>query len=177
MTISNQEFYSIDQTVAYTQKTLFLPAERLEVLAPELDAIGADQMLDRDNEVFGELYDDIQHFIITANNMYYRYDIEGFEPIKYYELVPGSELQELYVHSSMIPNTESYRKITFILNVNSDYEGGSLQLFRHDGVFRDTVKSAGSFIAFSSFTPYRIQPVLEGTKKILIGNVYGSRFR
>lgn len=178
MHISNEELFQIDQINSYTQNKTFLPTENLQRILDAVKDFKSGSKLPRDSDLFGDLYDDIQGFAMSANNRYFRYDIQGFQPIEYVEYTVDSKLQSQYLDCRPIPEHPSdYRKLSFIVQLNIDYEGGEFEMFRSNDKYSMVEKNLGGLVVYSSFTPYRLQPVTQGRRRVLQGYIYGSRFR
>ena len=178
MSISNQELFQIDLINSYIQNRSFLSPQALEQLTTQLAEFESGQTLDRNLDHFGDIYDDIQGFVLSTNNRYYRYDIQGFEPIKYLEFDSASNLQSLYLDCRpVVDQSQDYRKLSFIVQLNTDYTGGEFEMFRTIDKYSTVAKVAGGLVVYPSFTPYRLIPVQQGKRKILQGYIYGPQFR
>ena len=78
-------------------------------------------------------------------------------------------------HVDIAEGLESLRKISIIINLNDDYEGGDFEAFSQ-GV--NSIKlGRGDVIAFSSFMPHRITPVTQGERWSIVAWVSGPCFK
>lgn len=82
------------------------------------------------------------------------------------------------------PNSLLFRKITVVVNLNTDYEGGEFQIQKWaspDAKNRfstlSQMKKAGSIIVFPSFLYHRITPVTKGNRYSLTCWFKGPSFR
>ena len=74
-------------------------------------------------------------------------------------------------------------KLSFTICLNDNYEGGEFELslpnpkpekhrfFKFDKVFKK-----GTLIVFPSFTWHKVNPVIKGYRKVLVGWVLGKPF-
>jgi PKHD-type hydroxylase len=70
------------------------------------------------------------------------------------------------------------RKITFLINLSNpdEYEGGQIEFLNID-VDPQIMNEQGFCLIFPSYVPYRITPVTNGTKHLLVGHVHGALFK
>ena len=79
-------------------------------------------------------------------------------------------------HVDIAEGPASLRKISIIINLNDDYEGGDFELFSEGGASRISL-AKGQIIAFSSFLPHRITPVTKGERWSIVAWISGPCFR
>jgi hypothetical protein len=118
-------------------------------------------------------YPIIQSAVEQANETF-RYDLsgmlEGCALLKYRAPSNGYDW-----HVDIAEGLESLRKISIIINLNDDYEGGDFEAFSQ-GV--NSIKlRRGDVIAFSSFMPHRITPITKGERWSLVAWVSGPCFK
>lgn len=96
------------------------------------------------------------------------YDILKYEPGDYYrEHTDDPEKVEVDENGNLKPSSLIKRKVTFIVQLNEDFEGGGLSFF--DDTHRIEVKK-GSVILFPSnyLFPHQALPVTKGVRYSLI---------
>lgn len=123
----------------------------------------------------------------TVNNDYYRFDLTGFDRFQYTEYQgkkshydfhvdmfygsasEGADLDDYYLNRKL--------SISILLNDVDEFEGGNFE-FSEDG---DTIDIAeqklGRVLAFPSFVPHRVTPLISGVRKSLVYWVSGPKFR
>jgi len=122
--------------------------------------------------VYGKLYD----LVIEANKQSYNFEhIEMFEHIVYMELNPGDFISN---HVDLGPEfPQNSRKITAVVNLSSsdDYRGGNFNAYSTDAI--KTSRSAGDCTFMPSYLRNEVEPVVSGTKKILVAWFGGTSFK
>jgi len=112
--------------------------------------------------------------IVTEANKEFNYNLTGM--IENCALLQYSAPSHGYDwHVDIANGTESLRKISIIINLNDEYEGGEFQMFS-DGMSSISFKK-GDVIAFSSFLPHRITPITKGERWSLVAWVSGPCFQ
>jgi PKHD-type hydroxylase len=124
------------------------------------------------------LYDKVSYIINTLNNQYYRFDLSGFYEDMQFTVYSGNELGHYDWHLDSIPNSETPRKLSFVLQLSdpNDYEGGELQLM-HSTNPKTVRKEKGFTVIFPSYTLHRVTPITKGTRKTLVVWTTGPSFR
>ncbi len=130
------------------------------------------------DDVFGNLYDDIQEFVLSCNERFYNFNLTGFEPLQY--LVydePGAHFKT-HIDTSYYYEAGVDRKLSFTIQLSdeNEYEGGDLEMWRYEAKYQPVIKQKGSIVLFSSMTPHRVTPVIKGVRRSLVGWIYGPPF-
>lgn len=180
----------------FTINRNFLDSKRLDTLLKSVEKLelqdsdmGSDPMTGvkfvqakecvilRDDE-FGWLYDDVQEFVTSCNERFYGFNIQGFEHFKYmvYDEI-GSHHKNRIDAGEMIESS-SQRKLGFVLQLSDQdsYEGGDFEFFRVADIYQPIPRNAGCIALYSSFAPYRVQPIIKGKRQCIVGWVYGPPF-
>lgn len=131
-----------------------------------------------DMEHFGKLYDVVINSVLEVNNSHFKYSLNHIEPLQY--AVYRSENLGCYnIHTdSYLRNTSGFsRKVSFsiLLDDPEDFEGGDLLLHTSDNPIKADMKKGDMFL-FPSFVPHSVTPVTKGTRRALVGWVYGPNF-
>jgi PKHD-type hydroxylase len=131
-----------------------------------------------DMEHFGKLYDVVINSVLEVNNIHFKYSLNHIEPLQY--AVYRSENSGCYnIHTdSYLRNTSGFsRKVSFsiLLDDPEDFEGGDLLLHTSDNPIKADMKKGDMFL-FPSFVPHSVTPVTKGTRRALVGWVYGPNF-
>ena len=128
-------------------------------------------------DVTGFPFMDIRTVTKRANDEIYDFNLLGIIDQDFPQLFKYSENAYYNWHidlNVMMPS----RKISFIINLSdsSEYQGGEIEFLNIDTTSVD-LNEQGSCLIFPSYMPYRINPIKQGNKYILIGHVHGAVFR
>ena len=90
--------------------------------------------------------------------------------------MPGRENE---VNNFVNEGAEKVRKLSFVLQLShhDDYEGGNLQLLDEARNNYIAPRHRGTMILFDSRTPHRVQKVISGERRSLVGWVIGPRWK
>ena len=128
-------------------------------------------------DVNGFPFDQIKEVTKAANNQVYGFDLLGIIDQDFPQVFKYTSdcYYNWHIDLNVVAPT---RKMTFIINLSdeNDYKGGDLE-FLNINVSEYKVNTLGKIIVFPSYIPYRITPVTEGEKKIIIGHVHGATFK
>jgi PKHD-type hydroxylase len=128
------------------------------------------------------LFDKLLNIASIVNNRFYNYDLLGFDYVQYTEYDGKGTKYDTHIdmilgeglsHDLLIP-----RKLSFslILSDPSEYEGGDLELY--NGVSKMVPEQiAGRIIAFPSFIPHAVTPLITGKRKSLVFWAVGPKFK
>jgi len=128
------------------------------------------------------IYDKLNFVIQAANEMYYNFDLNGYNTFQY--TTYNSEDTGRYDwHTDMsfgghFTDDVEMRKLSVTLNLNDDYEGGEFQINtgkESEPITCQTKK--GRAIMFPSFMVHRVAPVTKGIRKSIVIWVVGPKFR
>lgn len=130
------------------------------------------------NEETNWIYRRITDNVISANEAYWRYDLEKIEKIQFTSYF-GEENGVYHAHIDPLSwaNT-SNRKLSLVLQLSdpSEYEGGELRL--HTSNAPDVIKKKkGLTVFFPSHTLHEVTPITKGTRYSLVVWVHGPNLR
>lgn len=117
--------------------------------------------------------------IINLNNLYYNFDLYGFESIQYSIYKPGNYYDwHIDTHLGARGLTDPPRKLSATVLLNDDFKGGQFEFFTGNKDKPEIPEmKAGTLIVFPSFTYHRVAPVTSGTRNSLVTWVLGPRFK
>lgn len=140
--------------------------------------VSFDQCNDKNQWIF----DRLNGIIENLNARFFNFDINGYDTIQYSEY-HASENGKYDWHVDMyvgeIPPTDiETRKLSLVLWLNDDYEGGDFELICTSLDSPVTIpKEKGKLIIFPSFLFHRVTPVTKGVRKSLVAWIYGPKFK
>jgi len=115
----------------------------------------------------------LQLYINAANDQYWRFDIDHWEPGQFLMYGEGGHYAW---HSDLGTfGVESHRKISISLQLSppTDYSGGRLELMcGHEAVAASN--QIGSLVMFPSFMTHRIKPLNSGSRRSLVMWILGD---
>lgn len=122
------------------------------------------------------IYDKIAMACILVNSSRYKFDITGFQSKLLLAQYERGEFYEWHMDTGR--DTISNRKLSITIQLSGaeEYEGGELQ-FMNGGTPVNAPKEKGTAIIFPSFVSHRVQPVLSGCRRSLVGWIAGPPFR
>jgi PKHD-type hydroxylase len=109
--------------------------------------------------------------------------LREYEPLQY--TVYGSEnFYDWHIDSFHNKyNNGLIRKLSFTLCLNEDYEGGELEFClpnpkkeKHKFIKIDKKFKKGTIVVFPSFVWHKVNPVIKGIRKVLVGWIVGKPF-
>lgn len=104
------------------------------------------------------------HFNITRSNQvdFLRYDMNGH--------------YRSHIDTFLTPNQQECRKLTVLLFLNDDFEGGRLFIQNgHEKIY--PVQTAGTAVVFPSFLLHGVEPVTSGIRRSLVTWMVGPWFQ
>ena len=121
------------------------------------------------------LFDFVIDKIDRINYHHYGMILHGMEEFQFTRYSPGGH----YVyHNDIIVREGSMRKLSIVmcLSDSSEYTGGDFLLMPH-GRNPETIRfQKGDLIAFPSWIPHKVEPVITGLRRTLVTWVYGPPF-
>lgn len=116
------------------------------------------------------------------NRRYFRFDLSGLREGLQYTSYPGNaDLLEAghYVWHTDRGRKVSWRKLSICVQLSdpAQYEGGELELFVRGDAPSRAPKGLGMAVAFPSFVPHRVTPVIAGLRRSLVCWVAGPPLR
>ena len=114
---------------------------------------------------------DVLHPHVLRLNQTFQFEISGYSAVQVLRYEPG---QQYAWHVDLGRDDIATRKLSIIvlLSASEDYEGGELQWMPDLG---SCPRTQGTLIAFSSFMPHRVTPVVRGVRHALVTWVHGDR--
>lgn len=117
---------------------------------------------------------------INLNNAFYNFDVIGSNQSEFlrYGLNGHYKIHiDTFFDLKASPSKLSQsRKLTILLFLNDDFEGGKLFLKTGDDKFYPPQK-AGDVLIFPSFFPHSVEPVTKGTRVSLVNWLVGPMFK
>lgn len=144
---------------------------------------------DEDEEV-SKFYDNFKNILtwINGDPTGWYFDVDVIEDIQYTEYGVGQHY-DWHVDTNL-DDLAKVRKISFILLLGDEFEGGELQLetkmppskaikekYGDEPRYVTVPLKPGAMVFFHSDIPHRVTPVTSGTRRTLVGWVAGPHFR
>jgi|TARA_R110000824_G_scaffold389705_1_gene585922 PKHD-type hydroxylase len=127
------------------------------------------------------LYEKLSNMVVKANDTLWNFDLTQIpEQIQYTEYhAPAGHYDW---HQDIGPGTLSKRKVSITVQLSnpSEYEGGTLELFKGGsikGPFIEAEKKAGCVFIFPSYMMHRVTPVTKGTRKSFVLWLGGGHYK
>ena len=123
------------------------------------------------------LYRKLTDFILNANGVYFKYDLNHIENLQYTVYNEGDFFAKHVDHSLLGPGKYS-RKLSFSLQLtdSEEYVGGEVKLIESVEP-RSIIRNKGSITFFPSYTLHEVLPVTKGIRKSLVGWVHGPGWK
>jgi PKHD-type hydroxylase len=122
---------------------------------------------------YRELYGIVPQIVQTVNAEYYRFQLQGVEPLQVIKYEPGGLFHE---HTDIGTGNSKmgHRKLSLIIQLSEpqDYEGGAVILAGNP-----IPRERGSGGIFPSWTPHRVEELTSGTRYSLVTWATGPHFR
>lgn len=110
---------------------------------------------------------------LAANYNLWKFDIDHSDQSEYLQYGPEGHFSE---HLDTIFDMEVERKLTIILFLNNDFEGGRLYIKAGKEKMYPP-QDTGDVVIFPSFFLHGVEPVLSGTRHTVVSWLRGTRFR
>jgi PKHD-type hydroxylase len=130
------------------------------------------------------IFDILEYIANTVNDKYYQFDLLGFDRFQYTVYnQPGAHYT---YHSDMVlgpvylDELKPPRKLSFslILSDNSEYQGGDFEVIANAMPYPVVVpQQKGRVIAFPSYVPHRVSPLISGVRKSIVVWALGPKFK
>jgi|SRR6056300_543180 len=111
----------------------------------------------------------------------WNFQLHGFEPFQY-SIYEKDDHYDWHIDSHVKPYGDGLiRKLSFTLCLSDDYTGGDFELCKPNPkpekhTYKKFELKKGSMIIFPSFVWHKVNPVLSGVRKTLVGWVVGKQF-
>lgn len=126
----------------------------------------------------------IHSFIIRANKeSNWNYIIKDYEPFQY-TVYEKTDHYDWHIDTHNKPYDNGFiRKLSFTLCLNDDYTGGEFEICvpnpkseKNTYIQLKDSCTIGTMIVFPSFVWHKVNPVISGTRKTLVGWIVGTPF-
>lgn len=122
------------------------------------------------------IFDRINGILQAANEMYYNFDLNGYDAFQYTTYGPEQHY-EWHMDMSMSHNVYQPRKLSMSVLLNDDFEGGEFLVNNGQESKADKVPLwPGRAVIFPSFMIHKVTPVTKGIRKSLVVWVVGPKF-
>lgn len=130
--------------------------------------------IDPENE--GWIYDKLGTACILVNANKYKFNILGFQSKLQLTTYNTGDFYGWHMDSGRGRNSIRKLSITIQLSDPDEYDGGELQFLSAKKEI-NAPKEKGTAIVFPSYVYHRVQPVIRGTRKSLVGWIAGPPYR
>ena len=116
---------------------------------------------------------------IDINNRYFKYDINCSNQSEFLRYGVGGHYSthiDTFFELNKIEMMHSVRKLTILLFLNDDFEGGKLFLKTGRKKYYPP-QEAGNVLVFPSFFPHSVDPVISGGRVSLVNWLVGPMFK
>ena len=121
------------------------------------------------------IYQRLFNMTNEANNHLWDFNLShAGEVIQYTEYPPDGGHYDWHIDCGH--NMQAQRKISITVQLNDDYEGGELQLWRGQEP-ATALKEKGTVVIFPSYMLHRIAPVTKGVRNSLVLWIGGDHYR
>ena len=121
------------------------------------------------------LYERLFECVNEANEQMWHFTLNGArEVIQYTEYPPNGGHYDW--HMDCGHGIQMQRKISITVQLNDDYEGGDLELWRGQNPQR-ALKKKGAVVVFPSYMLHRVSPVTKGIRNSLVLWIGGDHYR
>ena len=121
------------------------------------------------------IYKRIMDMVNEANNHLWDFNLShAAESLQYTEYPPDGGHYDWHIDCGH--NIQAQRKVSITVQLNDDYEGGELQLWRGQEP-ATALKEKGCVVIFPSYMLHRVKPVTKGTRNSLVLWVGGDHYR
>ena len=130
-----------------------------------------------------ESIENILSSAIQTCNKIWNYNLTECEPFQY-TVYNQNDFYDWHIdtHHKPYPNG-LIRKLSFTLLLNDEYEGGEFEICvpspktEKQRYIKIDDKQIGTMIVFPSFVWHKVNPVIKGVRKSLVGLIVGSPFK
>ena len=121
------------------------------------------------------IYERIMGMVNEANNHLWDFNLShAAESLQYTEYPPEGGHYDWHIDCGH--HIQAQRKVSITVQLNDDYEGGELQLWRGQKP-ATALKEKGCVVIFPSYMLHRVKPVTKGTRNSLVLWVGGDHYR
>ena len=119
---------------------------------------------------------------IEMCNNTWNFDLKEYEPFQY-TVYKKNDFYDWHIDTHNKPYSNGLiRKLSFTLLLNDDYEGGEFELCipnpkqEKNKYIKLNNNQVGTMIVFPSFVWHKVNPVIKGVRKSLVGWIVGKSF-
>ena len=119
---------------------------------------------------------------IEMCNNTWNFDLKEYEPFQY-TVYKKNDFYDWHIDTHNKPYSNGFiRKLSFTLLLNDDYEGGEFELCipnpkqEKNNYMKLNNNQIGTMIVFPSFIWHKVNPVIKGIRKSLVGWIVGKSF-
>jgi PKHD-type hydroxylase len=121
------------------------------------------------------IYEKIFEMVNEANNHLWDFNLShAAESLQYTEYPPDGGHYDWHIDCG--PHIQAQRKVSITVQLNDDYEGGELQLWRGQNPVT-ALKEKGCVVVFPSYMLHRITPITKGVRNSLVLWLGGDHYR
>lgn len=120
----------------------------------------------------------IHYYGYLANNINYKYDVTELSQCNFLKYCSKMFYKPHLDTSFNLNHPSFYRKLSVVLQLNDDYEGGDFILYG-DTMFDEIIlpKTKGTIIVFPSNRYHEVKEITSGNRYSIIGWLSGNHFR
>lgn len=112
---------------------------------------------------------------LSANHEAWQFDIDCANQTDYLQYTENGHYVS-HIDTFMNKNEQTYRKLTTVLILNDDFEGGKFYLqFGHEKFYPK--QTVGTVIVFPSFLLHGVEPVTKGIRRTIVSWMVGKWFK
>lgn len=126
---------------------------------------------------FEWLYFKMMNLALEANKNLWDFDLYHINDSIQYTEYYATENGHYDWHQDCGPNNLSLRKLSMVIQLNDEYEGGELEIWQGGQNYQTLPKEKGFCVCFPSYMMHRVKPVTSGTRKSLVLWLGGGRYR
>jgi PKHD-type hydroxylase len=128
------------------------------------------------------IFQKLNSLAVLVNNQVYNYDLNGFDFFQYTEYNKVGSKHDMHVDMVLGDKVPPEMKLplklscSLLLSNEEEYEGCDFEIMV-DWKNVPIKQKRGRLIAFPSFMPHRVTPLIKGKRKAIVFWVRGPRFR
>lgn len=112
---------------------------------------------------------------MNVNHDVFKFNITHAHQSDLLEYGPGGKFNP-HIDSFISANAQDTRKLTTLLILNNEYEGGELSVYHQNGKATFTNKNKGALIIFPSYMTHGVVPVTSGIRYSMVNWLLGPSF-
>jgi len=112
---------------------------------------------------------------LNINHEIYKFNITHAHQTDLLEYESGGKFNP-HIDTFFVSNTPDMRKLTTLVILNDEYEGGELTVYGENSEVKLTRKNKGTLIIFPSFMMHGVTPVTSGIRYSMVNWLLGPSF-